>query len=86
MTRSILYKKKKQGRRKKDILVKFDWDKHEAQYSNYGKKRAPVAVLPGSLDPLSAFYAFRVMELAKGKEFERAVTDGKKCLIESSYR
>ncbi len=81
ITHSILYKKRKQGKRKKDIVVDFSWGKMEAQYSDFGRKRTPVDILPGSFDPLSVFYAFRLKELKEGLELEAAVTDGKKCVI-----
>lgn len=81
MTHSLLYKKKKQGHSKKDIVVNFDWGKKEVQYSNFGEKRTPIALLDGSLDPLSVFYAFRAMRIEKGNEIKRAVTDGKRCIV-----
>jgi hypothetical protein len=81
MTHSILYKKQKQGKRRKDVVVDFNWEKNEAQYSNLGKKKNPISILPGSFDPLSVFYAFRLHDLKVNTEIERAVTDGKKCVM-----
>ena len=81
MTHSILYKKVKKGRSRKDVVVNFDWKKQEVQYSVFGKKMNPVSVLPGSFDPLSVFYAFRLHELKENKVIEAPVTDGKKCVI-----
>jgi len=60
MTHSILYKKRKEGKSKRNVVVNFDWAKPEAQYSNFGKKSNPIPIQPGSFDPLSVFYAFRL--------------------------
>lgn len=81
VTRSILFKKQQDGKSKRRIIVDFDWEKQQAQYSNLGEKRAPIPVLPGALDPLSVFYAFRLRALEEGKEVEVPVTDGKKCVM-----
>ena len=81
MTHSILYKKFKQGKSKKNVVVNFFWNKNKAQYSNFGKKRKPISILPGSFDPLSVFYAFRLRKLKEKLEMEGPVTDGKKCVI-----
>jgi hypothetical protein len=81
MTHSILYKKRKQGKSRKHVVVNFFWDKNKAQYSNFGKKRKPISILPGSFDPLSVFYAFRLRKLEENLEMEGPVTDGKKCVI-----
>ena len=81
MTHSILYKKFKQGKSKKNVVVNFFWNKNKAQYSNFGKKRKPISILPGSFDPLSVFYAFRLRKLEENLEMEGPVTDGKKCVI-----
>lgn len=81
MTHSILYKKQKEGKTKRNVLVNFDWENQEAFYSNFGKKIKPISILPGSFDPLSVFYAFRLYELRENAEMETPVTDGKKCVI-----
>jgi hypothetical protein len=81
VSRSLLYKEHKQGRRSKDVVIDFDWKKQEAQYSNFGKKRDPIAILPGSFDPLSVFYAFRFYDLHEQKVLRTPVTDGKKCVM-----
>ncbi|MBW1942522.1 MAG: DUF3108 domain-containing protein [Deltaproteobacteria bacterium] len=81
MTHSMLYKKRKEGKSKRDVVVNFNWETKEAQYSNFGKKREPVSLLPGSFDPLSVFYAFRLHDLNEDTEIEKPVTDGKKCVI-----
>jgi len=81
MTHAVLYRKRKQGKSKRDVLVDFDWKKKEARYSNFGEKRKPVSILPGSFDPLSVFYAFRLRELKENLEIRIPVTDGKKCVM-----
>lgn len=81
MTRSLLYRLKKEGKKKKQVLVNFNWDRQEAQYSNFGEKRKPISVMPGSFDPLSVFYAFRLHDLKENKVLKNPVTDGKKCVM-----
>lgn len=81
MTHSLLYEEKKEGKSKKDVVVNFNWEKQEAEYSNFGEKRKPISLRPGSFDPLSVFYAFRLHELEENKELQVPVTDGKKCVI-----
>ena len=82
MTHSLLYTKNQhQGRHKRDVIVNFDWAKNEASYSNYGKKRKPISILPGSFDPLAVFYYSRLFKLQENAEIEIPVTDGKKSVI-----
>ena len=78
MTHSLLYKKNQQGKSKRNVVVNFDWEKREAQYSNFEERREPVSISPGSFDPLSVFYAFRLFELKEGVRIKAPVTDGKK--------
>ncbi len=64
MTHSILYRKKqREGKIKRNVVVNFDWDKKEAQYSNFKKKKKPISLLPGSFDPLSVYYYSRYIDL-----------------------
>jgi len=81
MTHSIWYKKAKKGRSRKNVIVDFDWKNQKVQYSDSGEKMAPVSVLPGSFDPLSVFYAFRLHELKENTVIKTPVTDGKKSVI-----
>ena len=81
MTRSVLYKKTQDGKRKRRISVNFDWEKLEARYSNLDERGEPVSILPGSFDPLSMFYAFRLFQLREGEEIKAPVTDGRKCIV-----
>jgi hypothetical protein len=80
MTHSILYKKRKEGKAKGNAVVNFDWDKQEAHYSSSGEKSNPVPLKPGSFDPLSVFYAFRLQPLRENMEIHAHVTDGKRCI------
>jgi len=81
MTHSILYKKAQGGKRKRKISVNFDWEKFQSRYSNVDERGEPVSILPGSFDPLSVFYAFRLFQLKEGDELKAPVADGKKCII-----
>jgi hypothetical protein len=82
MNRSLYYKKnQREGRSKRDVVIDFDWENNLAQYSNYGKPLAPISILPGTFDPLSAFYFSRVFDWDNQKIMERPVTDGKKLIM-----
>ena len=82
MTHSTLYKKNQhEGKRIRDEVVEFNWKRNKAQYSNFKKKRNPIDILPGSFDPLSAFYYVRLVDLKENSIVERPVTDGKKCVV-----
>ena len=81
MTHSLLYGIRGEGKKKKQVLVSFNWERHEAQYSNFGEKRNPISLMPGSFDPLSVFYAFRLHDLKENMELKNPVTDGKKCVM-----
>ncbi|MEE4357706.1 MAG: DUF3108 domain-containing protein [Desulfococcaceae bacterium] len=82
MTRSCLYKKKqREGKSKRDITVVFDWEKKEARYSNRGKSKPPVSLMPGAFDPLSAFYFARLTDFSKQKILMRPVCDGKRIVM-----
>jgi hypothetical protein len=81
MTRSIFFRKRQEGKTRRDIVVQFDWGKGETRYSNFEEKRDPVPLLPGSFDPLSIFYAFRAYGLTEDKEIYVPVTDGKRCIM-----
>ena len=82
MTHSVLYKKKqREGNSHRDVIVKFDWQNNKAQYTNLNERRPPIDIMPGSFDPLSAFYFVRFFDFQKTSKIERPVTDGKKCII-----
>lgn len=81
MTHSFLYVEKKEGRREKHVVVNLDQEKRRASYANFGRKRKPVSIRPGTFDPLSVFYAFRAHRLRENKVIRIPVTDGKKCVM-----
>ena len=81
LSHSILYKETKEGKRKKKVVLSFDWEKGEAQRSNFGEKRAPVPIKPGTFDPLSVYYALRLHDLKENMELEKPLTDGKKWIL-----
>jgi hypothetical protein len=81
MSHSVLYKKTQDGKRKRRITVNFDWEKLQARYSNFDERGEPIAILPGSFDPLSAFYFFRLYQVKEGEVLKATVTDGKKCAV-----
>jgi hypothetical protein len=81
MTHSLLYKKRKEGKSKRNVVVYFNWGKQEAQYSNFGKKSNPIPLQSGSFDPLSIFYALRLRTLRENMEIQAHVTDGKRCVM-----
>ena len=82
MTRSVLYKKTVQeGRRKADIEVTFNWEENLAQYSNFGVRKKPIPIQPGTFDPFSIFYYARMLDIGKGPEINQPVTDGRQFAI-----
>jgi len=87
VSRSLFYKKKqREGSHKRDVTVDFNWKKKEAQYTFFGKKEKAISILPGTFDPLSAFYFTRFIDNRKVNTFiERPVTDGKKIIMGRAY-
>ncbi len=81
MNHAIHYTKKKEGQKKKEVIVRFDWEKMETQYISTGEDWKPVPLISGSFDPLSVFYAFRTHDLVVGKELLVPVSDGKTCVM-----
>ena len=85
VTRSLGYKKhQREGRSKRDIVVEFNWDLNQAQYSNFGKPLDPIEIMPGTFDPFSIFYFTRITDWDKNNSMEQPVTDGKKMIIGKS--
>ena len=82
MKHALLYKKKqREGRHKRDVRVQFDWEQKKAYYYNKGQHEKTVDLVPGTFDPLSVFYAFRLHPLVDDLEVEQPVTDGKKVVM-----
>ena len=79
---TLLYKQKQQeGNTKRDVTIFFDLPNMEARYRNNNVDNDPIAILPGTLDPLSSLYYIRNTELKAGLVISKPVTDGKKNLI-----
>jgi hypothetical protein len=82
MNHSLYYKKdQKEGNTRRDIRVDFDWKKNESTYVNFDNEPKVISQLPGTFDPLSAFYYLRLYDFAKEETFEHPVTDGEKNLM-----
>jgi hypothetical protein len=80
MTRSLLYKKRHEGKSTKDIEVVFDWDKKEARYIDKGSVTDSVQICENTFDPLSVFYAFRIGQPNSNNEIIVDVADGKRLI------
>lgn len=81
VTHSMLYKaKQREGGYKRDMLVNFDWDKQQAQYSNGKRAKDPIEIPIGTFDPLSALYYTRLVPPQESVEIIRPVTDGRKAV------
>lgn len=79
MTRSEFYKKKQSGKKTtRDQRTIFNWPNNTVQYAEAGHSQKPVQLLPGTFDPLSAFYYTRMTISEQRTSIEMPVTDGKK--------
>ncbi len=77
--RPLLYRKKqREGKTKRDIEVCFDWDALTATHTRNGRTEAPVAISPGTQDPLSLVVAIAGSRFAEGSARALAATDGKR--------
>lgn len=82
MNHTLFYRKKqREGSTRRDVVVEFDWQKNEAQYTNFGEKKDPISIPYGTFDPLSAFYFSRLLDFKVNRRIERHVTDGKKIVL-----
>lgn len=81
ITHSLFYKKRHQGKSKKEVQVTFDWKEMHAQYSDGSNNHEPVSITPGTFDPLSVFYAFRLYLTEDDINSDIHLTDGKRCII-----
>ena len=81
ITRSLHYQKKqREGSRKRDIVVKFDWQGNTAQYYNFNKERPVISIDEGAFDPFSVLYYCRLFDFRENRDLVRSVTDGKKII------
>ncbi|MEN8244634.1 MAG: DUF3108 domain-containing protein [Thermodesulfobacteriota bacterium] len=82
MTHSLLYKQKiREGGYRKNRLITFDWEKNELTYISNNSKPRQVSIIPGTFDPLAAFYFLRLQPLTKVTSVECPITDGKRNVI-----
>ena len=86
LSRSVFYKKAQQeGRTERDVTVEFNWTDGTARYTKVEKEGTEVKttpLLPGSFDPLSAFFYVRSVPITgPGMIIERPITDGNKNVI-----
>ncbi len=81
VSQSLLYRNnQREGHTRRNIVVNFDWEKGQAIFSNFADRNAPIAIPPGTLDPLASFYYMRTLELQPGTVLHRPITDGKKAV------
>lgn len=80
LSRSLGFTKQEQERsRIRNEEVHFDWGKMKTWLTEGdGEPRHGVDLVPGTVDPLSVLYAFRIRTLETGKVLEVPVSDGKK--------
>ncbi|MCZ6675054.1 MAG: DUF3108 domain-containing protein [Verrucomicrobia bacterium] len=81
VTKSLHYTKSQhEGSRKREIVVNFDWEKKQAQYSNFDEKLEPISISDNCHDPFSVLFAYRLRDFVLGDHIVIPITDGKKCL------
>ena len=85
MTHSVYYQKGQNGERKRLEVIEFDWQKSKAHYTDSGLRHAPLELIPGSFDPLSAFYFTRIMISEDNPKVELPVIDGKKSFMGNAH-
>lgn len=76
MNHSIFYKKKTESKHPRDASINFNWEKKEATYTNFGRKKPTINILPGTFDPLALFYILRFQNLKENSEIHIPLTDG----------
>jgi hypothetical protein len=76
MNHSIFYTKKTESEHPRDVSINFNWKKKEATYTNFGRKKPTINILPGTFDPLALFYALRYQTLKENSEIYVPLTDG----------
>jgi hypothetical protein len=85
MSHTIHYHQKQhEGDSKRNIKVEFDWNKSTAQYSDGKKMRTAIEIVPGTFDPLSAFYYSRLAKFEPDGIIECPISDGKKLVSGSA--
>lgn len=79
-THSVHYEKRALGKHPREVVVHFNWHQRQATYVNFGEPEEPVAIVPGTFDPLSMFFVIRTHDLREGNSISIPVTDGKKLI------
>ncbi len=79
-THSVQYEKRAMGSHPREVIVYFNWNQMHATYVNFGEPEKPVAIIPGTFDPLSMFFAMRMHDLREGASIRIPITDGKKLI------
>jgi hypothetical protein len=81
-THPVYYvKNQNEGSTHREVVVTFDWGNNTAQYSDHGKARDPITILPGSWDPLSVTYAVRALDFTGLETILVPSTDGKRSSV-----
>ena len=91
MNRSLHYRQRtKTGRKTKDVTVDFDWQADMAHFHRTetffqpepktNTKTLETPLLPGTFDPLSAFYYTRMLAPQERTLITRPISDGKRTL------
>lgn len=86
MEHSLMYLQTNHIEEGEDIRVGFDWENGQAHYSRIDSdaKVEPITIPPGTFDPLSIFYAFRLYNMGEKEKIIVPVTDGKKVVYGSA--
>lgn len=78
-SKSILYlKSQSEGKTKRQVEVKFDYQKGEAIYKLSKKNHSTVKIPDKVFDPLAIAYLFRFKEMKENKSWEIPTSDGKR--------
>jgi hypothetical protein len=86
MDHSLRYLQTNHIEKGEDIRVDFDWEKGQAHYLRIvgDAKADTITIPPGTFDPLSVFYAFRLYNMSEKEKIIVPVTDGKKVVYGSA--
>jgi hypothetical protein len=80
MTHAVRYHKKQhEGDTRRNVKVDFDWQSEMASFSD-GERDKKIEIVPGTFDPLSAFYYTRMLNFKESEVIKCPVSDGKKCV------
>ena len=76
--RSLLYKKRqREGDTDRDVVIRFDYKRNIALYSNHGKSKREIPIRPSTFDPLAIAYIFRLGQLKTGQRKVLPTCDGR---------